>query len=184
MGLDDEALKDGSNLRPDNPQPDSQHIKHLPPIRKDQAKDLNKPTSSLPNKQSMMPQSWQQQGFATYSAQHKFTTGLSRISKLATRYPKQAPHLQNFRRCLERLSLSLDSRRFGVDQEGVDSDNDIDVEKTRVWKFRFLDLMIGMLLNEDMMTDKEIGNVLVYAETAMKEFRESLGVKGKENAWR
>jgi hypothetical protein len=80
--------------------------------------------------------------------------------------------------------LSLDSRRFGVDQEGVDSDNDIDVEKTRVWKFRFLDLMIGMLLNEDMMTDKEIGNVLVYAETAMKEFRESLGVKGKENAWR
>jgi len=66
--------------------------------------------------------------------------------------------------------------------DGEIEDEEVDVEKTRVWKFRFLDLIIEMGLKEEAMTDKEVGNVLVYAETAMKEFRESFDVKGKENA--
>ncbi|KAE9375247.1 hypothetical protein N431DRAFT_531159 [Stipitochalara longipes BDJ] len=148
-----------------------------PPIIEETQHDQRAPIPSSFAGDEQRP-TWEQQGFATYSAQYKFTTGLSRINNLCAIYPDISPRLQTLRRCLEELSLPLDSQRFVVDDER--EDKEVDVEKTRVWKFRFLDLMIEMLLKEKGMTDKELRNVLMYAETVLREFREKLDVDGKE----
>ncbi len=59
---------------------------------------------------------------------------------------------------------------------------EIDFKKTRKWKFRFLDLIIEMLLDEDGMKGKEVMNVLLYTAVATENFRKDLqgNSKGKE----
>jgi hypothetical protein len=87
--------------------------------------------------------------------------------------------------CLEELPLPLDNRRTGAEVKGKDENLDLDVdvevddEKTRKWKFRFLDLMIEMLLDERGMSGEEVGNVLLYAEVATQGFRKKLEGKRK-----
>lgn len=58
----------------------------------------------------------------------------------------------------------------------------MDVEKTRKWKCRFLDLIIEMLLDENGMKGKEVMNVLLYTEEATERFRKNLqgNNEGKE----
>ena len=58
----------------------------------------------------------------------------------------------------------------------------MDVEKTRKWKFRFLDLITEMLLDENGMKGKEVVNVLLYTEVTTERFRKNLqgNSKGKE----
>ena len=129
---------------------------------------------------------WQQQGFATGSAYYKFNEGCQRIHTLSTRYEKTAPEishgLQVLKRCLEGLPLTLDNRRIGLEAEGAVEKVEMDVEKTRKWKFRFLDLIIEMLLDENGMKGKEVMNVLLYTEVATERFRKNLqgNSKGKE----
>ena len=56
------------------------------------------------------------------------------------------------------------------------------MEKTRVWKFRFLDLSIRMMLNGGGMARMEVASVLLYAEAVVLGMREEMVVKGKGKA--
>lgn len=69
--------------------------------------------------------------------------------------------LQVLKRCLEGLPLTLDNRRIRLEAEGAVEEAEMDLEKTRKWKFRFLDLIIEMLLDKDGMKGKEVMNVLL-----------------------
>jgi hypothetical protein len=130
---------------------------------------------------------WQQQSFATGAAYHKFTEGCQRINTLRIRYEKNAPeishHLQVLKCCFEGLPLALDNRRIGLEAEGVVKEVEMDVEKTRKWKFRFLDLIIEMLLDENGMKGNEVMNVLLHTEVITERFRKNLqgNSKGKES---
>jgi hypothetical protein len=86
------------------------------------------------------------------------------------------------KRCLEGLPLILDNRVIGLKREGAVEEGEMNVEKTRKWKFRFLDLIIEMLLDENGMKGKEVMNVLLYTEVATERFRKNLqgNSKGKE----
>jgi hypothetical protein len=121
---------------------------------------------------------WQQKGFATGAAYHKFTEGSQRIHTLSIRYEKTEPEishrLQVLKRCLEGLPLKVDNRRIGLEVESAVEEAEMDVEKTRNWKFRFLDLIIEMLLDENGMNEKEVMNVLLYTEVATERFRKNL----------
>jgi hypothetical protein len=79
-------------------------------------------------------------GFATSQA-YKFNTGMERLNVLIKRSSRGTPdtsqHLRALRDLVAHPNLSLDYRE----------DGDVDVEKTRVWKFRFLDLIIEMVLD-------------------------------------
>jgi hypothetical protein len=89
---------------------------------------------------------------------HKFTEGCQRIHTLSILYEKIAPEishrLQVLKRCLEGLPLTLDNLRIGLEAEGAVEEVEMDVEKTRKWKFGFLDLIIEMLLDENGMKEK------------------------------
>ena len=58
-------------------------------------------------------------------------------------------------------------------------DGDVDVEKTRVWKFRFLDLIIGMVLDGGGTARMGVASVLLYAEAVVRGMREEMDVKGR-----
>ena len=75
--------------------------------------------------------------------------------------------------------MGLDERRVAAE---VEREEEMDVEKTRKWKFRFLDLMVEMLVDESGMTGEEVGNVLFYAEVAVEGFREKLQGNGNGKA--
>jgi hypothetical protein len=79
-------------------------------------------------------------GFATSQA-YKFNTGMERLNTLIDRSSRVAPdtsqHLRALRDRLAHPNLLHDHRE----------DGDADVEKTRVWKFRLLDLIIEMVLD-------------------------------------
>jgi hypothetical protein len=115
-------------------------------------------------------------GFATWQAQYKFNTGMERLNTLIDRSSRGTPdtsqHLRALRDRLANPNLSLDHRE----------DGDVDVEKTRVWKFRFLDLIIEMVLDGGGMARMEVANVLLYAEAVMRGMREEMDVKGKGKA--
>lgn len=112
-------------------------------------------------------------GFATWQAQYKFNTGMERVNMLIDRSSRGTPdtsqHLRALRDHLAHPKLSLDHRE----------DGDVDVEKTRVWKFRFLDLIIEMVLDGGGMARMEVANVLLYVEAVVRGMREEMDVKGK-----
>jgi len=115
-------------------------------------------------------------GFATRQARYKFNIGMERLNTLIDRSsvgtPDTSQHLRALRDRLAHPKLSLDYRE----------DGDVDVEKTRVWKFRFLDLSIEMVLDGGGMARMEVASVLLYAEAVMRGMREEMGVKGKGKA--
>jgi hypothetical protein len=164
------------------------------PIREEQAPNLQRnsvssSSSSTARTKGKLP-IWVEQGFATYSAYHKFEVGLHRIHTLSIRYKTSAPeichHLQILKRCFGDLPLPLDNLRAEAEVEGEEQHGDVDInaEKTRKWKFRFLDLIIEMLLDEREMSGKEVANMLLYAEVAAERFRKKLEGKGKGNGKR
>jgi hypothetical protein len=112
-------------------------------------------------------------GFATRQARYKFNTGMERLNILIKRASRSTPdtsqHLRALRDRLAHPDLSLDHRE----------DGDVDVEKTRVWKFRFLDLIIGMVLDGGGMARMEVANVLLYAEAVVRGMSGEMDVKGK-----
>jgi hypothetical protein len=55
----------------------------------------------------------------------------------------------------------------------------VDVERTRVWKFRFLGLIIGMVLDGGGMARMEVASDLLYAEAVVRGMREEMDGKGK-----
>jgi hypothetical protein len=138
-------------------------------------------TFSSPTKQKNAAPSFNQQHFATASAQYKFTIGMERIDTLIDRYSNNAPemssHLKALRDCLVTSSIPLDSQMIRTND--TREDHDVDVEKARRWKFRFLDLIIEMVLDERQMGKKDVMNALVHAEAVMKDFRSKLDVEGK-----
>lgn len=114
-------------------------------------------------------------GFATRQA-YKFNTGMEKLNTLIDRSsvgtPDTSQHLRALRDRLAHPKLSLDHWE----------DGDVDVEKTWVWKFRFLDLIIGMVLDGGGMARMEVASVLLYAEAVVRGMREEMGVKGKGKA--
>jgi hypothetical protein len=76
----------------------------------------------------------------------------------------------------------LDNRRIVLEAEGAVEEGEMDVEKTKKWKFRFLDFIIEMLLDENGMKGEEVMNVLLYREVTTERFRKNLqgNSKGKE----
>jgi hypothetical protein len=110
----------------------------------------------------------------------------ARIQSTSTASEKTTPEirhrLQVLKRCIEGLPLTLDNRRIELEAEGAVEEVEMDVEQTRKWKFRFLDLIIEMLLDENGMKEKEVLNVLLYMEVTMVRFRKNLqgNSKGKE----
>jgi hypothetical protein len=69
-----------------------------------------------------------------------------------------------------------------LEEEGAVEEVEMGVEKTRKWKFRFLDLIFEMLLDENGMKEKVVMNVMLYTEVTMESFRNTLqgDIKGKE----
>ena len=67
----------------------------------------------------------------------------------------------------------------GVDRVDGEGGGGVDVEKTRPWKFRVLDLLVEMLIHG--LSDREVVDLLVYAEAVMRGFRCELSVDGKED---
>lgn len=69
-----------------------------------------------------------------------------------------------------------------MEAEGAVEEGEMDVEKTKKWKFRFLDFIIEMLLDENGMKGEEVMNVLLYREVTTERFRKNLqgNSKGKE----
>ena len=63
--------------------------------------------------------------------------------------------------------------------ESKAKDVDVDVEKSRVWKFRFLDLVIEMVTDEKGIGRKEVANVLMYVEAVLRDVRAEMDGKGK-----
>jgi hypothetical protein len=112
-------------------------------------------------------------GFATWQARYRFNTGMERLNTLIDRSSRDTPdtsqHLRALSDCLAHPELSLDHRE----------DGDADVEKTRVWKFRFLDLIIEMVLDGGGMARMEVANVLLYVEAVVRGMREEMDVKRK-----
>jgi hypothetical protein len=108
---------------------------------------------------------------------------MERISTLIDRYSTSAPeislHLQTLKHCLSFPSLPLDDRRIGIGDESKAEDVDVDVEKSRVWKFRFLDLVIEMVADEKGIGRKEVANVLMYVEAVLGDVRAEMDGKGK-----
>jgi len=60
-----------------------------------------------------------------------------------------------------------------LEAEGAVEEVEMDVEKTRKWKFGFLDLIIEMLLDENGMKEKEVMNVMLYTEVTTERFRKN-----------
>ena len=50
--------------------------------------------------------------------------------------------------------MTLVNQRIGLEREGAVEEVEMDVEQTRKWKFRFLDLIIEMLLEENGMKER------------------------------
>jgi hypothetical protein len=113
------------------------------------------------------------EGFATRQAQYKFNTGIERLNTLIKRSSRGTPdisqHLRALRDRLAHPELPLDHGGYG----------DVDVERTRVWKFRLLDLIIEMVLDGGGMARMEVASVLLYAEAVVPGMREEMDVKGK-----
>jgi hypothetical protein len=91
------------------------------------------------------------------------------IDRSSVGTPDTSQHLRALRDGLAHPELSLDHGGYG----------DVDVEKTRVWKFRFLDLSIGMVLDGGGMARMGVASVLLYAEAVVLGMREEMVVKGK-----
>ena len=66
---------------------------------------------------------------------------------------------------------------MGDESKAVDVD--MDVEKSRGWKFRFLDLMIEMVVDEKGMGRREVVNVLMYVEAVLRDMKAEMDGKGK-----
>jgi hypothetical protein len=134
---------------------------------------ISSSSSSFATLQAETPQPSNHQHFATPSAEHKFTIGMQRITTLISHYshtsPEMSHHLEALKNCLMNLPLPLDNRR--TSSSHAREDEDADVEKTRPWKFRFLDLIIEMMLDEKEMGEMDVMNVLLYAEAVMRGLR-------------
>jgi hypothetical protein len=102
----------------------------------------------------------------------------ARIQSTSTASEKTTPEirhrLQVLKRCIEGLPLTLDNRRIELEAEGAVEEVEMDVEQTRKWKFRFLDLIIEMLLDENGMKEKEVMSVVLYTELTTERFRKNL----------
>lgn len=61
----------------------------------------------------------------------------------------------------------------------VDGEGRVDIKKTRPWKFRVSDLLVETLVHG--LSDAEVVDVLVYAETVMRGFRCELSGYQKED---